>query len=220
MSTDEPHVPDAALHAPLPPTSEDTPAGSVVLAVDHRRDPRDALVAALRAGGHRVLAAGDASSALDLVARDRPDAALVHHALLDGAATLVRQLRGLAPGLPVIVHGLRATDAAQRGVLTRLAVGVSAADGDDPARLCELAACTVGALRSLHGLRDEHELRGLMIRQLCHTLRAPLEVIQGYTDLLRETPVGAEARAVVEGLARRNRTARPPAARRARHAAA
>jgi len=202
MSTNQPqNALGATIHASASGTGEDTTAGSVVLVVDQRRDARDALVAALRADGQRVLAASDASSALDLVARDRPDTALVHHALLDGNAIFVRQLRGLAPGLPVIVHGLRSTDAAQRRVLERLDVGITSVDGDDPARLRELAACTAGALRCLRRLRDEHELRGLAIRQLCHTLRAPLEVIQGYTELLRDTPVATEARAVVEGLA-------------------
>ncbi len=175
--------------------------GAIVLAVDARPDALDALEAALHADGHRTLAAGDASAALDLVAREQPDAALVHCALLDGSATFIRHLRALAPALPVVVHGLSGADAAQRGALCGLDAGVTAVDGDDPARLRELLACTVAALRCLRSLRDEHELRRLAVTQLCHTLRAPLEVIQGYAELLRETPVAGEAQAVVDGLA-------------------
>jgi signal transduction histidine kinase len=194
---------DAALPVePVPAASAAVAAdaGAVVLAVDGRSGVRDALVAALQADGQRIIAAADAGAALDLVARERPDAALVHHVLLDGSARLIRDLRTLAPGLPVIVYGLPGAEATQGSVLWGLDVGVTAVDGGDAARLGELVACTMSAVRCLKGLRDEHELRRLAVTQLCHTLRAPLEVIQGYAELLRETPMEGEVQAVLDGL--------------------
>ena len=167
-----------------------------MLAVDGRSTAAAAVVSTLRGAGYRTLVAHDARGALDLLARERADAALIHHALLDRTGSLIRHLRSLAPGFPVIVHGGAAADPARWG----LDVGVASVDGDVE-RLRELLAFTLAATRCVDSLRDEHELRSLALRQLCHTLRGPLDVIQGYTELLREAPPAAAAQVMLDGLA-------------------
>jgi len=191
---------DAQPAATAQPAASSGDCTGAVLTIDGRGAPHETLAAALRAAGYQTRLAGDARSALDLLARERADVALVHHALLDRSGSLIRHLRTLAPGLPIIVHGGGADEAA-RGALRGLDVGVATVESDDPARLRELLACTLAASRCVDRLRDEHELRSLALRQLCHTLRGPLDVIQGYTELLREGPPAAAAQAMLDGLA-------------------
>jgi len=193
---------DAAIDGqPAGHTRDDAPPEArraTVLAVGPPGAARAALATALGHAGYRALVVDDARAAIDRLARERTDAALVHRLLLDHTGSLIRHLRSLAPGLPVIVYGgAAAPTAALRG----LDVGVASVDGDDPQRLRELLDCTLAATRCVDRLRDEHELRSLALRQLCHTLRGPLDVIQGYAELLRETPTSAAAQAMLDGLA-------------------
>ena len=187
------HVPPMAI-APSA-TGEDIPA--TVLTVDGRGAAAAELAAVLRTAGYRTLVARAPRSALDVLARERVDAALVHGALIDSRGNLIRHLRTLAPGLPIIVHG---GDAGGADMLAGLDVGIAAVERD-PDHLHELLACALAATRCVARLRDEHELRSLALRQLCHTLRGPLDVIQGYTELLREAPPAVDARVMLDGLA-------------------
>lgn len=194
-------VPVSAAQATTMPAAGSETAVGTVLAADDRASGRADMTALLAAEGYRALAAGDEGGALDLLARERPEVVLVHCGLLDRGAGIVRQLRALAPGLPILVYGRDSGARPWHGMLRDLDVGDAALDVDEPERLCELVAGTLAATRCVGRLRDEHELRSLVLTQLCHTLRAPLHVIQGYADLLRETPATPSADAALAGLA-------------------
>jgi signal transduction histidine kinase len=180
--------------APARPHPETTAEGALILAIDARPHSREALAATLRADGHRVLAANNVNGALQVLARERPAAALVHRA---GLGSGLRHLRAAAPGLPVILYGPSAPGSAPTADTDG---GVAEVEDEAPGRLREALACTLMAARCVERLRHEQELRSLALVQLCHTLRAPLDVIQGYTDVLRENPAAPDAQLLLDGL--------------------
>ncbi len=75
-----------------------------ILVVDDDPGIRDALALLLEDAGYAVLAAPDGLTALEVVARDRPDLVVtdLHMPGLDGTG-LIARLRSERPDLPVIV---------------------------------------------------------------------------------------------------------------------
>jgi CheY-like chemotaxis protein len=89
-----------------------------VLVVEDNADARDTLISLLELKGHRVRGAADGRTALDSIARERPDVAFVDIGLpdVDGYA-IAREVRA-RPGHGVRragrAHGLRATRTTRR----------------------------------------------------------------------------------------------------------
>lgn len=175
----------------------DRRAASTVLVADGRPAALGAVAETLASDGHRVLVSEDAGTALDVLACERPAMALLHHDILADDGGLLFTLRSLSPGLPILVYGCRPgpSPAAAPGVG---AVGV---DGDDPRRLRELVMSALLASCHVDRLRDEYERRSRQLGRLCQTLRAPLHVVQGYAELLRDMPTTPGTHAALAGLA-------------------
>jgi len=93
-----------AAAAPLALARVGPGAGHRVLVVDDNQDAADALVEALDASGHAVLAAYDGPSALDAAARTRPDAAFLDIGLplMDGYELARRMRELLGPDVKLV----------------------------------------------------------------------------------------------------------------------
>jgi PAS domain S-box-containing protein len=110
--------PAAAVRAPAPKAVR---GSETVLVVEDDLQVRDVTVSALRAGGYRVLVAGDGASALDVAAHERgPLHLLVADVVMPGldGRTLADTLRRALPALKVLfVSGYSDNVIAEHGVL-------------------------------------------------------------------------------------------------------
>jgi DNA-binding response OmpR family regulator len=80
------------------------PAHPTVLLVDDNRDLLQFLQRLMAESGWELLAAENASEARKIVAKRKPNAALLDYMLPDGnGVELAQQLRGMMPRLPVIM---------------------------------------------------------------------------------------------------------------------
>ena len=98
-----PSTPAAATVTPLERAQSVAYQGLDVLVVEDNTDTRETLIALLELKGHRVRGAADGRSALDSIARDKPDLAFVDIGLPDvDGYTIARQVRTL-PGMASVV---------------------------------------------------------------------------------------------------------------------
>jgi CheY-like chemotaxis protein len=74
-----------------------------ILIADDNSDVRDALAFALRADGYRVRAARDAYEAQRVFASSHPDIVLSDIRMPGDGMTLLRRVRAMSPGTPVIL---------------------------------------------------------------------------------------------------------------------
>jgi signal transduction histidine kinase len=183
-------------------TTEAAVAARTILLADGRPAALGSLAGGLARDGLRVLVGSDAGTAFEVLVRERPAMVLLHHALVGADGATLRQLHSLSPGLPIVVYGVAADPDPRRREHPGSQLGTATVDGEDPGRLRELVSSTLLATSCVGRLRDEYELRALLLTQLCQALRAPLHVIQGYADLLRDAPATPAIQAALAGLSR------------------
>lgn len=163
--------------------------GSTVLVVDGRPEALEALSPILTGEGYRILTARTHRVALDVFTRERADILFIHHSLLaEGGPELIQRARALAPAVPVIVQSGPLPGKERRRLIRELNVNGIYCEDEDPSRVLELLDCALAASRCVVRMRAEQDVRGLILAKLCHNLRSPLHVIQGYTELLRSDP--------------------------------
>jgi DNA-binding response OmpR family regulator len=109
--------------------------GHEVLLVEDDKDSAMMLAAYLRLGGHAVVIAHDAASALELAARSPPTVAIVDLGLPDvDGCTLARRLRETYTSLPIIaVTGYSSDDVRRRAA--EAGIGAYIVKPIDPAKL-------------------------------------------------------------------------------------
>ena len=155
-----------------------------------------ALAGELERRGYRAIAVPDPGEALVAAARGHAVAAVLYRGFVEAAAPeLLGRLRAAMPLSPLIIAGPEGT--------TPVAPEHNAicSEDDAPAHLADLVDCGVAVARSLGRSRAEHEVRSLILAKLCHDLRSPLHVIQGYTEVLRGDPAAAPFENILERLA-------------------
>jgi signal transduction histidine kinase len=163
--------------------------GSTVLIADERPEALATLSPILTGEGYRILTARSHRVALDVLVRERADILIIHHGLLaQGGLELIRRVRALAPAVPIIVQCGRLDPKERRRLIRDLDVNGICGDDEEPSRVLELLDCALAAGRCVVRLRAEEDVRGLIIAKLCHNLRSPLHVIQGYVEVLRSDP--------------------------------
>jgi signal transduction histidine kinase len=179
-------------------------AQATVLIADSAEQPSAALERTLAGEGHRVLLAHTSEAAVDLFVSERPQLILVHERLLAGdGKDLVRRVRALAPLLPlVLMAGNR-----RRELLREVTPQAVLRDDDEPRRVLEIVDCVLATSRSIERVQAENDVRSLVLAKLCHSLRSPLHVIQGYTDILRDDPEAHAFDDLLERLAGATETA-------------
>lgn len=165
---------------------------ATILVVSDRRDALDALVPSLARENYRVLTAPNAKAALDDFLRERAHVVVIDHQQLDtGGTELVRRVRALAPAVSIIVQSSALTPEQRRDLIRDLDVNAIHNDREDPERVLEQVACALAATRCFERMRAEQEVRSLILAKLCHNLRSPLHVIQGYVEVMRGDPAAA-----------------------------
>lgn len=163
--------------------------GSTVLIADGRPEALEALSPILTSEGYRILTARTHRIALDVFVRERADILIIHQSLLAGEGLeLVRRARTLAPAVPIIVQSGPLDRKQRRRLMHELDVNGIYSEDEDPERVLDLLDCALAASRGVVRLRAEQDVRGLILAKLCHNLRSPLHVIQGYTEVLRSDP--------------------------------
>lgn len=163
-------------------------AGKVLL-VDAREGFRTGMLLRLARSGYRVFPVARSRDALDVFTREKADLVQIHRdALIELGGEFVRRLRASSPYVPILVHGGHPGS----GDVGRLKHGVDitvvASAGDDTRVLATMIDCCLGAAHSEQQTREVIEARGRIIADLCYDVRSALEVISGYTDILRDTP--------------------------------
>jgi signal transduction histidine kinase len=179
-------------------------ARATILIADPLADSCAALRRGLSAEGHHVLSASTPEGALDAFVRERPQLVVVHERLLEGdGSDLVRRLRALAPLLPIVL----ATGRRRRELLEEVAPQAVLREDDHPERALDVIDCVLATSRSIERVQAENDVRSLVLAKLCHSLRSPLHVIQGYTDILRDEPEAQSFDELLERLAGATETA-------------
>lgn len=170
--------------------------------------PPAAFVTALKpnfvAQGHRVLNAATPEAALDAFVRERPRLVVIHERLLgsDGHE-FVRRLRALTPLQPIVL----ATSGRRRDLIEELEPQGILREGDDAERALDVIDCVLATSRGIERVQAENDVRSLVMAKLCHSLRSPLHVIQGYTDILRDDADAQPFEELLERLAGATETA-------------
>jgi signal transduction histidine kinase len=171
-------------------------------------DDADRLRRALGDQGHRLLSAATSDEALDVFVRERPQLVIVDERLLDGeGADLVRRFRALSPRLPIVLGADERRPSGRRTLIHGLDLNATLRASDDPLRTAETVDCVLATHRSTERVQAENDVRSLVLAKLCHSLRSPLHVIRGYTDILREDPETQPFEDLLERLAGATETA-------------
>ncbi len=191
-----PLVPESTLRTDLP-RADSTPPGTAdepsvpfkVLVVDDRDKFRTSMLLKLARSGHRVFPVTRAREAMDVFTREKTDLILIRRDILCGAGTdFVPRIRAAAPHVPILVHGGK-HGAGDVGPLKHgVDITVVANAGDDAEMLTDMIDCSLSASRAIRRVRDDQEVRGKILSELCFNLRSSLDVISGYTDILSDEP--------------------------------
>jgi signal transduction histidine kinase len=168
----------------------------------------DPTLSLLLHAGYRTLAAGGAEEAVEVFVREGAQLVIVDEAIVASEGSeLVRRLRSSCPALPILLRGDSIPATRRRELVRALELNGSYGHGDDPERVADLVDGALALTRSLDRLRTEQEVRGLILAKLCHNLRSPLHVIQGYTEMLREDAETSEVEELLARLAGATETA-------------
>jgi signal transduction histidine kinase len=160
-----------------------------VLLAETREKVRTAMLLKLARSGYRVFPVTSGQEALDLFSRERTDVVLLNFEIVKEAGPkLVRRIRSLAPFVPIIVPGVNGSGVETLGLKQELDVTLIPAAGDDPELVAEMIECALAAAKCIERVRADQDVRGRVLSELCFNLRSSLEVIQGYTEILRDEP--------------------------------
>jgi signal transduction histidine kinase len=179
-------------------------ARATILIADSQEESCKTLKRTLAGDGHHVVVANTGEAALDLFVSERPQLVLIHERLLAGdGKDLIRRMRAIAPLLPLVLMAGKW----RRELIRELTPQAVLGDDDEPRRVLEIVDCVLATSRSIERVQAENDVRSLVLAKLCHSLRSPLHVIQGYTDILRDDPEAHPFDDLLERLAGATETA-------------
>lgn len=121
---------------------------------------------------------------------------------------MLERLRRAVAAAGGLVIGIRAglDERERRRLRRRFALFAIHDPGDGLERFLDLVDTAVDVGRDQHRRRAEHAVRVNLLAKLCHDLRANLNVINGYADVLGEEPdAAASARGALAGLRKASR---------------
>jgi signal transduction histidine kinase len=172
-----------------------------ILVVNDQEEPLVSVRSLLECEGYRVLAAADSAVALDLFVREHADILLIEQAMVErDSAQLLRRVRLLDDGVPVVVSG-RALDAAhRRRLMRRFDLHGIYDQNTDSSMVLELIESALASSRRVRNARVARELRDLILVKFCHDLRNSLHVIRGYTEILCGDPETVSVEGILDRL--------------------
>ena len=168
------------------------PSGYTVLVIDDQDGPLESTKTILERDGHAVLTAMSGEAGLALLR-----AHAVHLVIVDyrmpamNGADLVRAVRAFDPYVQIILQTGYAGDSPPLTMLKELDIQGYHSKGDGPAGLLLWVAAALKTHRLISRLVERERLQADLVSNVSHEFRTPLNIIGGYSELLRDGEFGA-----------------------------
>jgi signal transduction histidine kinase len=179
---------------------------TILIVDDQEEVPRSLRGVLERLGGYRVLAADSAEAALAVLATEKVDLALVDQVMpKKSGIELIAEIRAIRPLLPIILNTGYAGERPAEELVDELGLQGYHDKADGPDKLLLWIAAALRTHRSLSSLQQRALHHDEVLAEVSHELRAPLQCISGFADLLVEESLPAlpePARPALRSLAR------------------
>jgi signal transduction histidine kinase len=172
--------------------SQRADSGHTILVVDDQTDTLESVRKLLEHEGHRVRTAESGAEALDIVQQHDIDVIIVDYFMprMTGAA-FVEKVRLIDPYVQIILQTGYAGEKPPRSMLAELDIQGYHDKTDDPERLLLWVDVALKAHRLITDLRERERLQSEIVANCSHEFRTPLNIISGYTEILRSGDFGA-----------------------------
>jgi signal transduction histidine kinase len=190
------------------PVSQPDRSVSTVLLIEPPSPALKRVIDLLTRHGYRVLRTHGERGIYDAFRSERIHAVVLDYGRFgDASHGIVHRLRAMSPAVPILIRGAGLGPAQRLALIRELDVNGFHDGGDDSEALLELIETAVATSRCIERLSTEQELRGLALAKLCHNLRSPLHVIQGYAELLQNEGATADFENILDRVAEATDTA-------------
>jgi signal transduction histidine kinase len=171
--------------------SQRADSGHTVLVVDDQTDTLLSVRKLLEHEGHRVRTAESGAEALDVVQQSDIEVIIVDYFMprMTGAA-FVEKVRLIDPYVQIILQTGYAGEKPPRSMLAELDIQGYHDKTDDPERLLLWVDVALKAHRLITDLRERERLQTEIVANCSHEFRTPLNIISGYTEILRSGDFG------------------------------
>lgn len=179
-------------------------SGRTVLVVDDQEETLASTRHLLEREGHRVLVAGSAAEAVEILRAHDVQVAIVDYFMprMTGA-DLVLRIRSSDPFIQIILQTGYSGERPPRAMLAELDIQGYHDKTEDPERLLQWVEVALKTEHLIRGLRQREEVQQELVANCSHEFRTPLNIIAGYADLLRSGDLGdlpASAVSAAEGI--------------------
>jgi signal transduction histidine kinase len=175
----------------MPRRSQRADSGHTILVVDDQTDTLESVRKLLEHEGHRVRTAESGAEALEIVQHCEVDVIIVDYFMprMTGAA-FVEKVRLLDPYVQIILQTGYAGEKPPRSMLSELDIQGYHDKTDDPERLLLWVDVALKAHRLITDLRERERLQSEIVANCSHEFRTPLNIISGYTEILKSGDFG------------------------------
>jgi signal transduction histidine kinase len=167
-------------------------SGYTILVVDDQADTTESVRTLLEHEGHRVHTACSGAEGLEILQRDDVHLVIVDYFMprMTGAQ-FVERVRTFDPYVQIILQTGYAGEHPPRTLLAALDIQGYHDKTDGPERLLLWVDVALKAHRMITELRERERLQSEIVANCSHEFRTPLNIIGGYTELLRSGDFGA-----------------------------
>jgi signal transduction histidine kinase len=175
----------------MPRRSQRADSGYTILVVDDQTDTLESVRKLLEHEGHRIRTAESGAEALEIVQHCEVDVIIVDYFMprMTGAA-FVEKVRLLDPYVQIILQTGYAGEKPPRSMLAELDIQGYHDKTDDPERLLLWVDVALKAHRLITDLRERERLQSEIVANCSHEFRTPLNIISGYTEILKSGDFG------------------------------
>jgi len=165
--------------------------GHAILVVDDQEETLASVRQLLEREGHTVFTAESGAKALALYKENEIHLLLVDYFMprMNGEQ-LVREIRRVDPYVQIILQTGYSGQKPPRVMLRELDIQGYHDKADGPDRLLLWVDVGLNVYRMIHKIRERERLQHELVSNVSHEFRTPLNIISGYTDLLRDQAFG------------------------------
>lgn len=186
--------------------SQAVSSGCTILVVDDQDEVLQSVRGLLERAGHRVLTAASAAAAQDILGATEVQMMLVDQVMpITSGTELITAVRRSHPLLPIVLHTGYAGEQPPAELIGQLGIQGYHDKADGPEKLLLWVDAALKSQRSIAELREASAAADARLAEVSHELRAPLQRIGGYADLLADDAYGEipdSAREPIQSLAR------------------